>query len=422
MAPYCDKSFSTQHATIGCKRQGMLQAAAAFDGAIMVNFSPCHVIAYVIGHWREFLDFWNFEELFVRFVRHCKRGCRQDVVESPALCATSLSAPMTSIPSTTVPPSKEKKAVLLFWAPWHEASCEGSALDQALGVLSTTLPNVAFFKVEAEECVDLSEKYGVTVVPTVVLINTGGVVAETVQGENVAAVTTAVQRLANMDSGSVPETTSTAPSQEEEASLTDRLNRLIRASEVMLFMKGTPTAPKCGFSRQAVELLDGIQFASFDILTDEEVRQGLKKHSDWPTYPQLYVNGELVGGLDIMKELAQEEGGLREQLGITSDKPETLDDRLKALINRNKVMLFMKGLPSAPKCGFSRQMCELLNHYNVAYDSFNILEDEEVRQGLKKYSDWPTYPQLYINGDLVGGLDICKEMAESGDLQQMLES
>ena len=328
---------------------------------------------------------------------------------------------MTSIPSTTVPPSKEKKAVILFWAQWHEASCEGSALDQALGVLSTTLPNVAFFKVEAEECVDLSEKYGVTVVPTVVLLNTGGVVAETVQGDDVAAVTTALQRLANMDSGSVPETTSMTTPQEEE-SLTDRLNRLIRTSEVMLFMKGTPTAPKCGFSRQAVELLDGIQFASFDILTDEEVRQGLKKHSDWPTYPQLYVNGELVGGLDIMKELAQEEGGLREQLGITSDKPETLDDRLKALINRNKVMLFMKGLPSAPKCGFSRQMCELLNHYNVAYDSFNILEDEEVRQGLKKYSDWPTYPQLYINGDLVGGLDICKEMAESGDLQEMLES
>ncbi|MEM7139351.1 MAG: glutaredoxin family protein, partial [Myxococcota bacterium] len=77
----------------------------------------------------------------------------------------------------------------------------------------------------------------------------------------------------------------------------------------------------------------------------------------------------------------------------------------------------MKGLPSEPKCGFSRQMCELLDGYE--YDAFNILQDDEVRQGLKKYSDWPTFPQLYVDGDLVGGLDICQEMKESGDLQDL---
>jgi Grx4 family monothiol glutaredoxin len=169
---------------------------------------------------------------------------------------------------------------------------------------------------------------------------------------------------------------------------------------------------------------ESIAFGSFDILSDEEVRQGLKQHSDWPTYPQLYVNGDLIGGLDILKELKAEEGGLREQLGISTDAtpPQSLDDRLKALINRHQVMLFMKVLPSAPKCGFSRQMCEILNNENVAYDSFDILQDEEVRQGLKKYSDWPTYPQLYVNGDLIGGLDICQEMAESGELQELLQS
>jgi len=275
---------------------------------------------------------------------------------------------MSSIRSTTVPPPKDKKAVLFFWAPWHEASCEGSALDAALGVLSSTISDIHFFRVEAEACVDLSEKYGVSVVPTVVLLNTNGVVVEKVQGEDVAAVTTAVQRLASMDSSDAGAAAQPSQQQEQQESLTDRLNRLIRTSEVMLFMKGTPTAPKCGFSRQAVELLENgdVAFGSFDILSDEEVRQGLKKYSDWPTYPQLYVNGELIGGLDIMKELASEQGSLREQLGITSDKPETLDDRLKKLITSNKVMLFMKGLPSAPRCGFSRQMCEMLEHYNVA--------------------------------------------------------
>lgn len=330
-----------------------------------------------------------------------------------------MSAASPSIPSITDAPPKGSKTVVFFWAPWHEASCEGGPLDQALSILHNSLKEIHFFRVEAEECVALSETYNVTVVPTVVLLDENGTVVETVQGQDVAAVTTAVQRLANRSTGT---STTSAPPPQKQESLTDRLNRLIRANEVMLFMKGTPSAPKCGFSRQAVELLseNDVAFGSFDILSDEEVRQGLKKHSDWPTYPQLYVNGELIGGLDILKELAQEQGGLREQLGVKTDKPETLDDRLKKLLNRSKVMLFMKGLPSAPKCGFSRQICELLNETGVAYDSFNILEDDEVRQGLKKYSDWPTYPQLYVNGELVGGLDICKEMADSGDLQDLL--
>lgn len=83
-------------------------------------------------------------------------------------------------------------------------------------------------------------------------------------------------------------------------------------------------------------------------------------------------------------------------------------------------MLFMKGIPSSPKCGFSRQIVEILDSHHVSYDAFNILEDEEVRQGLKEYSDWPTYPQLYVEGDLVGGLDIVREMEESGDLKDLL--
>ncbi|CAH1981158.1 unnamed protein product [Acanthoscelides obtectus] len=85
-------------------------------------------------------------------------------------------------------------------------------------------------------------------------------------------------------------------------------------------------------------------------------------------------------------------------------------------------MLFMKGDRNTPRCGFSKQIIEILNQLNAQYDTFDILSDEEVRQGLKKYSDWPTYPQLYINGELVGGLDIVKEMTASGELQSMLNA
>lgn len=83
-------------------------------------------------------------------------------------------------------------------------------------------------------------------------------------------------------------------------------------------MKGTPETPRCGFSRQAVELLrrNDIEFGTFDILLDQEAREGFKLLSQWPTYPQCYVKGELIGGLDVMKELEKEDGGLKAQIGL----------------------------------------------------------------------------------------------------------
>jgi Grx4 family monothiol glutaredoxin len=326
------------------------------------------------------------------------------------------------------------KAVLLFGASWHE-SCP--PLEAVLSALATTAPAIFFAKVDAEDCDALTESLNVTVVPTLIFLNgSNNNVTERLEGVvDPSQVTVAVQRLVAASSSSsasltttaaattsttttteTTTTTSTTPS----SSLTERLDRLIRSDAVMLFMKGLPTAPKCGFSRQVVELLQAheVPFGSFDILSDDEVRQGLKQHSDWPTYPQLYVHGELIGGLDILKELA-EEGPLKVEWNISEDDysstTTTLNDRLSQLVHRHHVMVFMKGLPSAPQCGFSRQLIAMLDESGVSYDAFNILEDDEVRQGLKAYSQWPTYPQLYVKGELVGGLDICKELQESED-------
>lgn len=92
-----------------------------------------------------------------------------------------------------------------------------------------------------------------------------------------------------------------------------------------------------------------------------------------------------------------------------NDEPEEdLNTRLKRLINAAPAMLFMKGSPGAPECGFSRQTVELLNRLNAEYGHFDILRDQEVRQGLKEYSKWPTYPQLYVKGELIGGIDVLK--------------
>jgi Grx4 family monothiol glutaredoxin len=184
-------------------------------------------------------------------------------------------------------------------------------------------------------------------------------------------------------------------------------------------MKGTPDAPRCGFSRQVVTLFKEkqIPFKHFDILSDEEVRQGLKTYSNWPTYPQIYANGKLVGGLDIIKELAEQD----ELMDALEIKPqESLESKLKRIISQEPVMLFMKGNPTKPSCGFSRKIVEILKANNVQFGSFDILSDEEVRQGLKAYSNWPTYPQLYSKGALIGGLDIVQELADGGELLDAL--
>ena len=95
---------------------------------------------------------------------------------------------------------------------------------------------------------------------------------------------------------------------------------------------------------------------------------------------------------------------------------------IKKLINENDVCLFMKGTPEAPQCGFSMAVSNALKHLNVNFKGVNILEDENLRQGIKTYSDWPTIPQLYIKNEFVGGCDIVKEMFEKGELKKLLEN
>lgn len=99
-----------------------------------------------------------------------------------------------------------------------------------------------------------------------------------------------------------------------------------------------------------------------------------------------------------------------------------LKERIEALLNGSKIILFMKGNPSFPQCGFSANAIGMLNSIGKEYKTFDILSDMDIRQGLKEYSNWPTYPQLYVNGKLIGGNDIMTEMYEDGDLQELISS
>jgi len=97
-------------------------------------------------------------------------------------------------------------------------------------------------------------------------------------------------------------------------------------------------------------------------------------------------------------------------------------DKIKDLIKENDVCLFMKGTPDSPQCGFSMAVCNVLKHLNVKFKGVNILEDNELREGIKDFSDWPTIPQLYVKNEFVGGCDIVKEMFEKGELKELFVS
>ena len=100
---------------------------------------------------------------------------------------------------------------------------------------------------------------------------------------------------------------------------------------------------------------------------------------------------------------------------------ENIKERINDIVKKNEVCLFMKGTPEVPQCGFSLAVSNMLKHLEVNFTGINVLEDQEIREGIKAYSDWPTIPQLYIKNEFIGGCDIVKVMFEKGELQTKLE-
>jgi Grx4 family monothiol glutaredoxin len=257
--------------------------------------------------------------------------------------------------STLSSASPSTLLVLSFHAPWAAPCVQ---MKTILTTLASTYPPInpptaTFLSINAEDLPEISESYDVTAVPFLVLLRDGKTL-ETVSGSDAAKVRDAVERHAssrgNAGKAGIPPMLSATPRKEtngvaprtvtsdghltntagssgtkdlsgyaptssdpptapamssgaaSKEELHTRLTNLVKAAPVMLFMKGTPSAPQCGFSRQLVSILreNGVKYGFFNILADDEVRQGLKEFGDWPTFPQLWMDGDLVGGLDIV--------------------------------------------------------------------------------------------------------------------------
>ncbi|KAF2750934.1 glutaredoxin [Sporormia fimetaria CBS 119925] len=246
---------------------------------------------------------------------------------------SAFNSTISALPASTL-------AVIYFHAPWAPPCKQMSTVLSTLASTYSADAALKFYSINAEEVAEVSEQYDVTAVPYIVLQRDGKTL-ETVSGSDAAKVRAAVEKYAGAGTGgsasSLPPAQSvTKPAQSSADSQTNgadnapssteqqtapqhasgeneetskeelfkRLGELVKAAPVMLFMKGTPNSPQCGFSRQTVGLLreKGVRYGFFNILADDEVRQGLKEFADWPTFPQLWVDGELVGGLDIVRE------------------------------------------------------------------------------------------------------------------------
>ncbi|PPQ83981.1 hypothetical protein CVT25_000527 [Psilocybe cyanescens] len=218
-------------------------------------------------------------------------------------------------------------SVINFWAEWAEPCKQ---MNEVTAELSKKYPTVLFLQVEAESQQDITESFEIEAVPAFVILR-GHTLLDRISGADAPALTTSVAKYATSPQYNPLSRTDNVPAKaptvvpsgleyqdksETPDELNDRLRGLMNQSKVVLFMKGTPEAPRCGFSRKISGLLNdkNISFTHFDILSDESVRQGLKVLNDWPTFPQLIVNGELVGGLDIVQEMV-ESGEISEVIG-----------------------------------------------------------------------------------------------------------
>ncbi|KAF8799056.1 glutaredoxin [Phlegmacium glaucopus] len=206
-------------------------------------------------------------------------------------------------------------SIINFWAPWAEPCHK---MNELFKELANKNPAALFLQVEAEEQDDIAESFDIQAVPAFIILQ-GHTLLDRISGADATTLTQAVAKHAASPAYTPLSRTDQSPAkasnvvpsalQDKESSdeLNARLRGLMNQTKVVLFMKGSPEEPRCGFSRKISALLKehNVEFSHFDILTDESVRQGLKVLNDWPTFPQLIVQGELVGGLDIVAEMAE---------------------------------------------------------------------------------------------------------------------
>ena len=272
--------------------------------------------------------------------------------------------------------------VLCFYTEWAR-QCE--PMKQLLTAFASTVaiespPRAVFLWIEAEAQPEVSKKYGVRSVPWTVLLRGGKEVAK-VHGGRPDEVKAALEKTLTERDNEVKQGTALPPKLE----VNPRETPPGAGAPPTAYPRANPEVPS---SQSSAPQTTPESAAPASTSTPAKNFSEYAPSGDDPaTAPQFSSAAMATNGSGKSAE-------------------EELNERLAGLVKAAPVMLFMKGTPSAPQCGFSRQLVGILREHGVKYGFFNILADEDVRQGLKKWADWPTYPQLWMSGDLVGGIDI----------------
>lgn len=196
----------------------------------------------------------------------------------------------------------------------------------------------------------------------------------------------------------------------------DQLAKMLNQSKIVLLLNGTVEKPLDEASKALLDKVNALkcEYSIIDMSVKSEFVEHLGKNVQ---VPFVYMDGKAACDINGLDQLAEQEVF---KVGLKQRKL-TVNERIEELLKGSKVLLFMKGSPDSPQCGFSQKTIGILKKYDgLKYDHFDILQDNEIREGLKKYSNWPTYPQLYVKGDLIGGIDIIQEMDEENELEDAL--
>lgn len=214
----------------------------------------------------------------------------------------------------------------------------------------------------------------------------------------------------------VPETHRTIP-------IYSDLNKILSNDKLILFVtsnfEGQEVEAKRSDDTKRFLQLKGLDFKLIDLKEVPSIKKGIQASTSEETQlPILFYEGKpLLAGQELLDK-AKSDDNMKSIIDVSCYRGDT-NSLLTRLVNMRPLMIFIKGTPSNPQCGFTRTLLGILDNLNLDYGFFNILQDEFIRENLKHYSNWKTYPQVYLKGELVGGLDIIKEMIEEGEFQKM---
>lgn len=292
-----------------------------------------------------------------------------------------------------------KAIVIVFYADWYEHSTNLTESIKNLHEIEPIL-DVLLYKCDAVKVPELANRFKVSSVPCVVVTESLKQPLAIIGNETASAVWIQLEEAVRGYKNEF---------EVERERMYAKIKILLEQPGVLLFIKGTPQDPECKFTRQLLEIISGlgIRFRYYDIIADSDIRHWLRHYNSWPTYPQIYIDGKLLGGLDVLKQKIETNTLELPAISRVSDPKE----RLTHILEEHKAVLFMDGTPNDDNLAeSSKSALEILKNVGIKVSVFNLAVDANLREHLATLSSIPAF---YAGKKLVGGIEVLQELAKN---------